>query len=203
MLVLCLKQSDTDGQVDGHDPELDVAGIVPVQTVGDKDHEEVNMKDQKRRDGDPNVAHLDDRVLTVGPNDGAHEEEYERVHSSESNVRETETIPVVVAAPVMAVWIGVDHVCGGCKAALWRFLLASRLRKVQVSVGKASGTAEADHQGMQDLLDIVQKLLGGCLAGVEVQMAAQKERVCCNDRRLDEKGEVEVGYRLRYRRPVK
>ena len=45
LLILSLKQADTDGEVDGHDPELNTTREGAVERVDDKDDDEVDMKD--------------------------------------------------------------------------------------------------------------------------------------------------------------
>lgn len=50
LLVLSLEQADTDGQVQIHAPELDLAGVCAVEGIDDKDHKEEHVKGQKRHE---------------------------------------------------------------------------------------------------------------------------------------------------------
>ena len=86
LLVLCLEEPDADGQVNRHDPELDIAGVMSVQRVGNKNQEEIDMEYQQRRDGKADIAHLDDRVPTIVPDDATHRVEDDRVEHGNDDI---------------------------------------------------------------------------------------------------------------------
>lgn len=133
-MILGLKEPDTHRQVEGHDPKLHIARIVAVEGIGHEDQEQVYVQNQKRGDGEPDVTHLENGVFTVGPDDGTHGIEDERIGSSKSNVGNTEPIPVVIVAPVMAIGVDVHHVRGGWNDAI---------KEVAVKVSPAGGSSQS------------------------------------------------------------
>lgn len=48
LLVLSLKQANTNGQVQTHAPELNLAGVCAVQGIDDENHEQEHVKGQQR-----------------------------------------------------------------------------------------------------------------------------------------------------------
>lgn len=50
LLILSLKQSNANGQVQIHAPEFDLAGVRAVHGINDEDHEQVYVEGQKRHE---------------------------------------------------------------------------------------------------------------------------------------------------------
>lgn len=69
LLVLSLKQAHAEGKIDGHDPELGIAGEMAVQWIDDEDEEQVDMQDENRCDGHWDLSHPDDRMVPLCPKD--------------------------------------------------------------------------------------------------------------------------------------
>lgn len=111
-MALRLEKPDAEGQVYGHEPEFRVAGVVSIENIGQEDHAHVDVQKEQRREDQVDVTHLDDRVLTIGPNDGTHGIKDQGIDSCKGDVGDTKSVPVVVVSPVMAIGVEVHHVCG-------------------------------------------------------------------------------------------
>lgn len=112
LLVLCLEESDAYGKINGHDPELNVAGIISIERVRHQHEEEIHVKDQEGRECEADVAHANNGVLAVIPDNATHGIEDKRVDHSKDDVADTEAIVVVMIAPVIAIRVRIYHPCG-------------------------------------------------------------------------------------------
>ena len=109
---MCLEKPDAEGQVYGHEPEFRIAGVMSVEDIGQEYHAQIDVQKEERCNCKVDVTHLDDGVLTIGPNDGTHGVKDQRIRNRKGQIGNTQSIPVVVVTPVMAIGIEVHHVCG-------------------------------------------------------------------------------------------
>ncbi len=75
LLILGLKETNADGQIDGHDPELGVAGEIAIQRIDDEHDDQVNMEDEDGSDGHWNLPHANDGVVALPPQDATQDQQ--------------------------------------------------------------------------------------------------------------------------------
>ena len=102
-------------------------GIASVKNISQENHEEIDVQDEQRSDGEPHIAHLDDGVFAIGPDNGAHRIEDDRIHPCKYERGDAESIPVEFVAPVVAV--GIDHGCGCWKDSFGASMSGCHLQK--------------------------------------------------------------------------
>ena len=80
-----------------------------IKCITEKNRQQVDVKNEKRRDGEWRFSHLDDRVFTPVPHDATHGIEDDGVDHPDGNKGDPKAIPVVHFGPVMAIWISINH----------------------------------------------------------------------------------------------
>ena len=106
LLVLGLEQTDADGQMERHHPELQSAWKAPVERIDQEDHDEVDVEDEDGHEGEIDLAHPDDRMVSVGPQIGAGDEKNDGVGEDEDEQGDAVAIGVRFG-PVVTSWIAV------------------------------------------------------------------------------------------------
>ena len=109
LLVLSLKESHPERQIQGHDPVFDIARENAIERIDHEDHEDIDMKDHDGRKDQTDLPHLDNGVFTQAPKPGTQNEEDKGIRCSKPDERISIAV-TVLTAPVMAVGVGVaDH----------------------------------------------------------------------------------------------
>ncbi|KAI4286438.1 MAG: hypothetical protein L6R35_004306 [Caloplaca aegaea] len=110
LLVLCLPKADTNGEVQAHGSELDGAGPGAIHDVNGHVHDAEDVDDQKREQHEPNLSHLDDRVVTLEPQIDACRVQEKGVDCCERNIGYASSIVVLRSSIVEVSRIEVHYI---------------------------------------------------------------------------------------------
>ena len=143
-LVLSLEQADTDRKIDGHDPELQAARKNAIERVDDEDDDQVHMEHQYGQQRQRDIAHPDDWIVSLKPEEDASCVEEEGIEQDEDYKGNAIAIHVFGVGPIVASWVEVaNHLaCGG----LLTGLIDAGSPRISAESRKRSGEGRGAHQ---------------------------------------------------------